>query len=415
MYKNVIARKNPKIKNELKLTTLLKQNKNERVYTAMNPKEDVAILQYTGGTTGIQKGAMLTHANLVSQTYIISYWDNWLDEKPKGQYKSLAVLPYSHIFGLAASFLWPLKTGSLIFLIPNPRKPGVLEVMMKLIQEHQIHFFNAVPVLFQKLAEDPAITKYDLSSLKLCIAGGEGLPAPTVEKFESKTGAILIEGYGLSEASPVTHVTPGHRDYRKIGCIGIPIPNTMAMIVNPDTQEEITKEGESGEIWVRGPGVMKGYWNNKEATNKVLVNGWLRTGDMATVDNDGFFTIVDRLKDMIIVSGYKVYPKEVEEVLYNHPAINMVAVIAQEKETIGSTVKACIVAEPGHPQLTLEEVKEFCKPYLAPYKIPKVIEYMDDLPRSPVGKVLRRHLREAEQAKQISVEKLQAKSTVQVK
>ncbi|MHA1305040.1 MAG: AMP-binding protein, partial [Candidatus Heimdallarchaeaceae archaeon] len=246
--------------------------------------------------------------------------------------------------------------------------------------------------MFLKIAEHPDADKYDLTSLVMCISGGETLPKTTVEKFERQTGNVLVEGYGLTESSPVTHINPADKKARKIGTIGMPIPNTMAMIVDTETGEEITEYGKPGELWIRGPSVMKGYWNNKEATDNVLVNGWLRTGDIATMDEDGYFSIVDRLKDMIIVSGYKVWPNEVEDVLYSHPAINMAAVIAETTE-VQQIVKAVLVKEPGYDELTLEEVREYCKKYLAPYKVPRIIEYRDELPRTPLGKVLRKELR----------------------
>lgn len=385
--------KNPKVKDEIKYKNFIKRGKNTRIHLDIDPKEKVAVLQYTGGTTGTQKGAMLTDYNLVSQSTILSHWDLWIgDKRPKGQYIIAGVLPYSHIFGFTGSFLWPTYVAAHIFLVPDPRN---LEYIMSIIDKHGIHYLNGVPVLFQKMAEHENVDKYDLSSLVMCIAGGETLPKTTVRKFEDKTGNILIEGYGLSEAAPVTHVNPARREDRKTGTIGIPIPNVDVILVDPQTNKEVTEQGKSGEIWVRGPGVMKGYWNNKEATDNVFEKGWLRTGDVATVDENGFFTIVDRLKHMIIVSGYKVWPTEVEEVLYNHDAINMAAVVPTVTDH-GTVVKAYLVKEKGHEQLSLDEVRSYCKKHMAPYKVPKAIEYTDELPRSPFGKVLRRALVERE-------------------
>ena len=390
LYKYVIARKNPKVKGELVYKKVLKTAKNGRINTEIDAKEDVAVFQYTGGTTGIQKGAMLTHYNLIAQATILPYWDKWLPKVPEGQYQIFGVLPLSHIFGLSTSFLWSIAVGGCLHLVPNPRD---LDAVLGEIHKNGVQFMNAVPILFQKLAEHPKIDKYDLSSLYMCISGGEALPETTALKFEKASGCILIEGYGLSESSPVTHVNPANYEKRKVGSIGIPIPNTMSMIVDIDTQEEITEFGVPGELWIRGPSVMKGYWNNKEETDKTLVKGWLRTGDIATYAEGGYVSIVDRAKDMIIVSGYKVWPNEVEDILYTHPDINMAAVIQSKHET-GETVKAILVAEPGSKQLSQEEIKTFCKKHLAPYKIPKLIEYRDELPRSAVGKVLRKELRE---------------------
>ncbi len=389
LYKYVIGRKNPKVKGELVYKKVLKTADNKRINTKINVKDDVAVLQFTGGTTGIIKGAMLTHYNLIAQATILPYWDKWLPEVPKGQYQILGVLPLSHIFGLSTSFFWSIAVGGCLYLVPDPRD---LDGLLVEIQNNSIQFMNAVPVLFQKLAEHPKIDKFDLTSLYMCISGGEALPETTSQKFEKASGCILIEGYGLSESSPVTHVNPANYDKRKVGSIGIPLPNTTSMIVDIDTHNEISEFGVPGELWIRGPSVMKGYWNNKEETENTLVKGWLRTGDIATYSEGGYFSIVDRAKDMISVSGYKVWPNEVEDILYTHPDINMVAVVSSKTET-GEMVKAVLVAEPGSKELTQSEIKEFCKEQLAAYKIPKIIEYRDELPRSPVGKVLRKLLR----------------------
>ncbi len=389
LYKYVIGRKNPKVKGELVYKKVLKTAENKRISTKINAKEDVAVLQYTGGTTGIIKGAMLTHYNLIAQATILPYWDKWLPERPKGQYQILGVLPLSHIFGLSTSFFWSISVGGCLYLVPDPRD---LDSILTEIHKNGIQWMNAVPVLFQKLAEHPKIGKYDLTSLYLCISGGEALPETTTQKFEKASRCILVEGYGLSESSPVTHVNPANYDKRRVGSIGIPLPNTISMIVDIDTHEEISEFGVPGELWIRGPSVMKGYWNNKEETENTLVKGWLRTGDIATYAEGGYFSIVDRAKDMISVSGYKVWPNEVEDVLYTHPDINMVAVVQSKTET-GEMVKAVLVAETGSKELTQLEIKEFCKEQLAPYKIPRIIEYRSELPRSPVGKVLRKLLR----------------------
>jgi len=389
LYKNVIGRKNPKIIKELHYKELIKNGENKEIKTKINVKEDIAVLQYTGGTTGIMKGAMLTNYNLMAQASILPYWIEWLSETPEGQYKISGCLPMSHIFGFSTSFLWTIALAGLLYLIPDPRQ---LEEVMQSVHKHKIHFMFAVPVLYQKIAEHPKIDKYDLSSLYLCISGGESLPPSTSNKFEEVTGATLVEGYGLSESAPVTHVNPATSNLKKLGSIGIPIPNTLAMIVDQETHNEITEYGKEGELWVRGPSVMKGYWNNKEASDDVLIKGWLRTGDIATMDEKGYFSIVDRAKDMIIVSGFKVWPSDVEDVLYAHPDINMAGVV-QFKDGDKEKVKAFLVAEPGSKELTRDEIKAYCKDKLAPYKIPTIIEYKKDLPRTVVGKVSRKDLR----------------------
>ena len=254
LYKKVIGRKNPKVKDELKYQDLLKKGENKRIKTKIDPKEDAAVFQYTGGTTGVMKGAMLTNYNLISQASILPYWDIYLPKRPEGQYKISGCLPMSHIFGFSTSFLWTVATGGLLYLIPDPRQ---LEDLMASISKHGIHFMFAVPVLYQKIAEHPDIGKYDLSSLYMSISGGEALPLSTSEKFEAISDCILVEGYGLSESSPVTHINPPTAELKKVGSIGIPIPNTLAMIVDMDTQDEITEYGKEGELWIRSPGVMK--------------------------------------------------------------------------------------------------------------------------------------------------------------
>ncbi len=389
LYKLFIGPKNPKVKDELKYKEIVKNASNEPIFTKINPKEDIAALQYTGGTTGVMKGAMLTHRNLVAQLVTISYWIRWLKEQPEKPYKVVGALPFSHIFGLTTTFLWPTFEKGIVYIFPDPRK---FASIMAAIEKYKIQFMLGIPIMFLKMAEHPKAPKYDLTSLAMSISGGESLPKVIVEKFEKISGSVLVEGYGLTESSPITHINPIDTERRKIGTIGIPIPNVMAMLVDPDTQEEITELGKPGELWIRGPSVMKGYWNNKEASDMALVNGWLRTGDVAVIDEDGFFSIVDRIKDMIIVSGYKVWPNEVEEVLYAHPDINMAAVVAENTE-VQQVVKAYLVKEPGHKELTLEEVRAYCKKHLAPYKVPRKIEYLDELPRTPLGKVLRKELR----------------------
>ena len=389
LYKTLLARKNPKVINELVYKDLLKKGENKEIKTKVDAKEDVAVLQYTGGTTGIMKGAMLTNYNLMAQATILPYWIQWLPELPEGQYRISGCLPMSHIFGFSTSFLWTIALAGLLFLIPDPRE---IEEVIQSVHKHKIHFMFAVPVLYQKIAEHEKIHKYDLSSLYLCISGGEGLPPSTSNMFEEVTGATLVEGYGLSESSPVSHVNPARSELKKLNSIGIPIPNTLAMVVDQDTHEEITEFGKEGELWIRGPSVMKGYWNNKEASDDVLKKGWLRTGDIATMDEKGYFSIVDRAKDMISVSGYKVWPSDVEDVLYAHPDINMAGVV-QFKDGDRERVKAFLVAEPGCKELTQAEIKAYCKDKLAPYKIPTIIEYKEDLPRTVVGKVSRKDLR----------------------
>ncbi|MHA1629221.1 MAG: AMP-binding protein [Candidatus Heimdallarchaeota archaeon] len=399
LYKTIIGRKNPKpTKEELRYKQIIKNGKNISINVTIDPKEHLAALQYTGGTTGTPKGAMLTHYNLVSQTVVLDAWMEWIGGKLPGvQDTNIGALPFSHIFGLTTSFLWPMSIGGMIVLIPDPRK---LEELMKTIQNYRIHFFMAVPTLFQKLAEHPKVSDYDWSSLRICISGGSALHPDILREFEEKTGALLVEGYGLSEASPVTHVNPADRVLRRIG-IGLPIPNTEAKIVDIKTGETIPevfdseKKTAEGELLVRGPQVMKGYWNKPEETKKVLTpDGWLRTGDVAKMTEEGYFEIVDRLKDCIFTSGFQVWPLEIETILCNHPDISLAAVIPYKDENLNELIKAIIVAREGAPKYDEKELRAYCKKHLAPYKVPKIFEYREELPLSPVGKVLRRPLRE---------------------
>ncbi len=389
IYKLITLRKNIQLNNQIDYNILLNKGENKKITPSINPEEDIAILQYTGGTTGKPKGAMLTHRNLIAQTEVLQYWMTKMEKQPTGQKRVAGVLPYSHIFGLTSSFLWPISLGATTYLVPDPRK---LEEVMKLIHNQKIQFLNCVPVFFQKFATHPKLQRYDLSSLFMSISGGESLPKETVEIFEKNVGSLLIEGYGLTEASPVTHINPPTKSERKIGSIGVTIPNTQAKIVNTETKQEITVPGSEGELLIKGPSIMKGYWNNKEETDQAFLDGWLRTGDVASKDEQGYFEIKDRLKDMIIVSGYKVWPKEVEEILLTHPSILEAAVVGI-KTKLGTKLKATIVQKEGKETLTLEQMRNYCKQFLAPYKVPRLLEYRNELPRSSVGKILRRELR----------------------
>lgn len=398
-YKNILARKNLKPNNsELNYKELMSKGSEQSIEIKIDAKKDLATLQYTGGTTGPSKGAMLTHFNLLSQVIAVDYWMEWIGGKLPGiKDRSLGAIPFSHSFGLTTSFLWPISVGGLIVLVPDPRK---LENIMKLIQKYKIHFFMGVPILYQKIGEHPKVRKYDWSSIRGCISGGSALHKSTLELFERKTNALLVEGYGLTEASPVTHINPVDEKYRRIG-IGIPIPNTLAKLIDlqtgDDIPEEFNKDGftREGELCIKGPQVMKGYWKQPEETERVFTSdGWLRTGDVAKMTEIGFFVIVDRLKDCIFTSGYQVWPLEIEEVLCKHHDISLAAVIPFKDEQLNDKVKAFLVRSPGSPERTSNELSTFCKQYLAPYKIPKVFEYRDELPLSPVGKILRRPLRE---------------------
>jgi len=280
--------------------------------------------------------------------------------------------------------------GGAMVLIPNPRD---LKNVLGSISKHHPTLFPGVPTLYVAINNYPDIKKYDLSSIRSCISGSAPLPLEVQEEFERITGAELVEGYGLTEASPVTHANP-LRGKRKAGTIGLPFPNTDAKIVDPDTREEVP-QGEIGELAIRGPQVMKGYWNRPEETAAVLQNGWLYTGDIASVDDEGYFRIVDRKKDLIIASGFNVYPREVEEILYENPKIIEAAVVGVPDRYRGETVKAFVVLRDGE-KATEEEIIEFCRTRLAPYKCPRFVDIRSSLPKSTIGKILRRVLAEEE-------------------
>ncbi|NOZ05333.1 MAG: long-chain fatty acid--CoA ligase [Chloroflexi bacterium] len=352
----------------------------------VNP-DDAAVLTYTGGTTGVPKGAMLTHRNLVANMIQTA---SWLGGVSQGTEIIMGALPFFHCYGMTTVLNLAVECGGAMVLIPNPRD---LKNVLGSINKHRPTLFPGVPTLYVAINNYPDIKKYDLSSIRSCISGSAPLPLEVQEEFERITGAELVEGYGLTEASPVTHANP-LRGKRKAGTIGLPFPNTDAKIVDPDTREAMP-QGEIGELAVRGPQVMKGYWNRPEETAAVLQDGWLYTGDIASVDDEGYFRIVDRKKDLIIASGFNVYPREVEEILYENPKVIEAAVVGVPDPYRGETVKAFVVLRAGE-QATEEEIIEFCRTRLAPYKCPRSVDIRSSLPKSTIGKILRRVLAEEE-------------------
>jgi len=353
----------------------------------VDPKEDVAVLQYTGGTTGTPKGAMLTHFNLYANCVQI---EAWLNRMRGREVRVLAALPFFHVYGLTTVLNYAVFGGGTMILVPRFEVNDVL----KLIQRHKPHIFPGAPTMYVAIINHPGVAKLDLSSIEACVSGAAPLPVEVQTKFEELTGGRLVEGYGLTEASPVTHANPLW-GYRKTGSIGVPWPDTDCRIVDPETGEDVPP-GHPGELLVRGPQVMKGYWNKPEETAAVLKDGWLHTGDIATMDEDGFFYIVDRKKDVIIASGFNIYPREVEEVLYAHPAVKEAAVIGVPDPYRGETVKAFVVLKEGQ-HATADELIRHCRQHLAAYKVPREIEFRSELPKTLVGKVLRRVLREEEE------------------
>ena len=353
--------------------------------------DDVAMLQYTGGTTGVSKGAMLTHRNMSFNTQQTARWATGIEE---GKDTWLGCMPYFHIYGVTISMLTPVYMGGHIVLIPNPRDVGA---MIKNILKHRVTLMPAVPAMYNAINQYPGVDKLDLSSIKICNSGSAPLPVEVLQRFEDLTGAKISEGFGLTETSPLTHCNPVY-GMRKTGSVGVPVSDTDAKLV--DIEDGLTEMpiGVEGELLIRGPQVMKGYWNRPEATDEMIKDGWLYTGDLATMDEDGYFRIVGRKKDMILCSGYNVYPDEVDRVLMGHPAVLEAATIGVPDERRGETVKSFIVLKPG-AKVTAEDLIAYCREHLAAYKIPRLVEFRDSLPKSTVLKILRRELRDEEMAK----------------
>ncbi|MDQ3999740.1 MAG: long-chain fatty acid--CoA ligase [Actinomycetota bacterium] len=359
----------------------------------IHPVEDVAALQYTGGTTGVSKGAMLTHRNLAANVQQLI--DVFVDDPAAfaNNQKTVAVLPYFHIYGLTSVMIFGTRLGLNQLILPRFDPAEVLE----LVKNEAPMQFAGVPTMYMALhASGADLKEYGFDKVRVFNSGGSAMPVNLLHAFEEKTGRRVYEGYGLSEASPVTHFNPTFAE-RRPGSIGVPIPSTDTRIVDVETGKEEMPVGEPGELVVKGPQVMKGYWNMPEETAETLRDGWLYTGDVARMDEDGYFYIVDRKKDMIVAAGYNVYPREIEEVLFEHPDVSEAVTVGVPDEYRGETVKAFVVRKPGS-EVTEEEILAFCKERLASYKTPKALEFRDELPKSTVGKLLRRVLADEERA-----------------
>ena len=353
--------------------------------------DDLALLQYTGGTTGLSKGAMLTHQNL---SYNAQQVGAWFTDATPGREVCLAALPYFHVFGMTVSMNYPVLVAAAMVLMPNPRD---ISQMARAIATHRVTMFPGVPAMFNAINNFPGVDTLDLSSVTSCFSGSAPLPNDVLERFERLTGSKIVEGFGLTETSPVTHTNP-LKGTRKIGSIGVPVPGTDAKVV--DLADGVTEvpTGTEGELIIKGPQVMKGYWNKPDATRDMIRDGWLYTGDIAIVDPDGYFFIVGRQKDMILAGGYNIYPDEVDRVLMGHPAVLEAGTIGIPDQKRGETVKSFVVLKTGHAATT-EELIEYCRKELAAYKIPRQIEFRAELPKSTVLKILRRELRDQELAK----------------
>lgn len=378
---------------------------------SIDPSEDLALIIYTGGTTGVPKGAALTHANFVYDLRAIDAWGRLVHEpggppealRKGGFHCYLGVLPWYHSFGMTCGMLSACASGSRLICVPDPRAgdPPFTEVL-KLVQKHKPTLMPAVPTIFVAFTNHSLLDKFDLTSLMGCFSGGAPLPPEVCRRFEEKTGAIIFEGYGLSETVPVVTSNPTFEEKRKIGSIGFPLPGTMLKILDTETGQIELPAGEDGEVAVCGPQVMKFYWNKPEETATVIRmiegNRFFLTGDIGHVDEDGYVIITDRKKDLILVGGFNVYPREVEDILFAHPKVALVAVVGVPDSKSGEAVKAFIQVTPGET-CTEEEILEFCKENMAGYKRPRQIEFRDSIPVSAVGKVLRRELRDEERGK----------------
>jgi long-chain acyl-CoA synthetase len=373
------------IPDTLQFKPLVENAAADMLNSQINPDVDLAALQYTGGTTGTAKGAMLTHKNLVSNALAFASWIQGVIQDT-----FLVALPLFHIYGMTTSMTVPVSLGAKMILVPkfDPAK------MLDTIQQHKVTVFCGVPTMYAALVTNPELGKYDLTSIRVCISGASPLPPQVQKRFMEVTGGFLAEGYGLTEASPVTHCNPVDKTMKlvKVGSIGLPIADTEAKIVNLETGGKTLDSGEIGELAVRGPQVMKGYWKKPDETALVLCDGWLLTGDIARMDDDGYFYITDRKKDLIKYKDYSVYPREIEDILYEHPAVRLCAVVGEPDPAVGEIPKAYVVLKEC-AIASKEEIMAFVNDKVAPYKAIRIIELRSELPISSSGKVLRRQLK----------------------
>ncbi len=371
-------------------TDLLKQPSTKRQPVQMRP-EDIAVLMYTGGTTGVSKGAMLTHRNIFVNAYQCHVWLNAREASDT----VMVQLPLFHSYGMTTGMNLSVLTAGTMLLVPDPRDS---DDVLATIARHRPTLYPGVPAIYNAIVNHPKSTRYDLRSIRLCISGASAMPVEVQDRFQKITGARLVEGYGLSEASPVTHANPLFGENR-VGTIGLPWPDTEVKIVDAETGQRELPIGEEGELCIRGPQVMQGYWNMPEETAHALRPDprggppWLYTGDIAAMDEEGYFRIVDRKKDIVVgAGGLKIFPREIEEVLYEHPEVLEAAAVGIPVEGKGDRVKLFVVLKPGRTA-TEEGILEFCAERLAPYKLPKSVEFRASLPKTMLGKPLRRQLR----------------------
>ena len=358
--------------------------------------DDTVLFQYTSGTTGVPKAAMLTHRSFGSN---IQQLEAWYRNMEYGGEKVLGSIPFFHIYGLTVAKLFAMYSGAELIITPDPRKT---ELILDIIQREKVTMYPGIPTMYTAIINHPKVAESDLRSVKACLSGGMALPLEVQRRFEQLTGGKLVEGYGLTETSPAACANPIN-GLRKEGSIGLPLPSTEVSIIsleaNAEGKFETVPAGQEGELIIRGPQVMKGYWNRPDETAATLdEDGWLHTGDIAKMDEDGCFYIVDRKKDLIIASGYNIVPREVEEVLYMHAKVMEAAVAGVPDPVRGETVKAYVVLKEGQTS-TQDEINAFCREHLAPYKVPRIVEFRSELPKSQIGKILRRVLVEEEKQK----------------
>lgn len=389
----VVGRKDlarPLASQQIVLAAALMDNDGRHERVAIDPADDVAVLQYTGGTTGTPKGAMLTHANLTINVEQVRMWATNLSG---GQERVLAVLPFFHVFAMTTVLNLGMAMGCEMVLMPRFE----LDEALKLIHKRRPTVLPGVPTLYNAMMNHPKLSRYDLSSLKFCISGGAPLPLEVKKGFEAVSGCTLVEGYGLSETSPVAACNPVDGPVRE-GSIGIPLPGTVISIRAIDEPEREMPLGENGELCIAGPQVMKGYWKRAEETRQVMVGAFLRTGDVGHMDADGFVYIVDRLKDMIICSGFKVYPRRIEEALYAHPAVEEATVVGIPDDYRGEAPKAFVKLRTG-ATISREDLLAFLQPKISKIEMPAEIEFRDELPKTMIGKLSKKELRAEARAK----------------
>ena len=367
----------------------LMKNKVARAPEINISSNDVAMYQYTGGTTGVSKGVMLTHENLSNH---VQQLKSWLPRFEEGKEVMLGALPFFHVFGLTVCMNFSILMGWESVIITKPQAGSLINAITK----YKPTFAPMVPTMYINILKHPGVEKADMTSIRACFSGSAPMPVEVIREFEEKTGAVILEGYGLTESSPIVSVNP-FSGIRKAGSIGLPFPNTHCRIVDIEDGETDVLPGECGELIVRGPQVMKGYWKKSGETEKTLRGGWLHTGDIARMDEDGYFYIVDRIKELIISGGYNVYPRDIEEVIYTHPDILEAAVIGIPHPSRGEAAKVFAVLKGGR-KMTQKDLIDYCSGKLAKYKLPTKVEFRESLPKSAVGKILKRVLKEGEAA-----------------